>query len=97
MDVIIPHELQMDEEKKRLNHVYARQIKLLKVFFVGKKIKAKSQELFAALFQSTLQTWPLFVIAISMAVCAGTIIWLMVNDSKEGLSIRKHMCRRAFK
>eukprot|EP00111_Clytia_hemisphaerica_P013428 TCONS_00039419-protein len=75
--ILVPHEMQQDKVVKLHKHNVVRMIKYQNIFFLGKKIQADAGDLVGTLFVSTIKTWPLFVIAISMAICAGTIMWLM--------------------
>lgn len=56
---------------------YISLIQISKVLFIRKDKKVTNSDLLDPLLHSTLLTWPLAVIAIAMAVCAGTIIWMM--------------------
>ena len=79
--ILVPHEMPHDTVVKLHKHSVVRMIKYNNVFFLGKKIQADAGDLVGTLFVSTIKTWPLFVIAISMAICAGTIMWLMVGKA----------------
>ncbi|XP_057316162.1 uncharacterized protein LOC130657206 [Hydractinia symbiolongicarpus] len=56
---------------------YISLIQISKVLFIRKGKKVANSDLLEPLLDSTLSTWPLAVIAIAMAVCAGTVIWMM--------------------
>lgn len=60
------------------SHSYVTLFELESVSFLGKKTEATTSDLLTAMIDSITSTWPLFVVAFTMSICAGTIIWLMV-------------------
>lgn len=59
------------------SHSYVTLFELESVSFLGKKTEATTSDLLTAMIDSITSTWPLFVVAFTMSICAGTIIWLM--------------------
>lgn len=49
---------------------------------IGKIAQVKTEHLMTTLVYSAFKTWPLFLMAICMAICAGTFMWILVRSSK---------------
>ena len=82
-DIIIPAEHVKGKKEIVLSHHFSTLTTFDSVYFIAKTKSTGTKELVYTLFTSTLKSWPLFVIALIMAVCAGTIIWLSVSDPFE--------------
>ena len=54
-------------------------VDLHSVMFLAKENSNRGQMLSAHLFRSILNTWPLFLIALMMAVVAGCVVWVLVS------------------
>ena len=50
---------------------------LKSVSFIGKK--TPKSELIWIMMTTALKTWPLIIVAMSMTICAGTLIWILVS------------------
>ncbi|XP_066934991.1 uncharacterized protein [Clytia hemisphaerica] len=75
-DIIIPAEHIDGKREIVLSHHFSKLTKFESIYFIAKTKSTGTKELVYTLFTSALKSWPLFVIALIMAVCAGTIIWL---------------------
>ena len=78
-DIIIPSEHTNGVREIVLGHHFAKLTQFKSVYFISGTKKTKTTQLIYTLFTSALKSWPLFVIALLMAVCAGIIIWLAVG------------------
>jgi hypothetical protein len=63
------------------NLPYATLMEVDKIFYIGvKSSQWKATDKMSSLFRSLLGTWPLLVMALSMATGAGSVIWVLVSD-----------------
>lgn len=77
-DAIIPRENGLNSETY-YGYPYTTLSQLKTVTFFGKNKKHEPVNLISELFKSIGKTWSLLVVALSMAVCSGTLIWIMVG------------------
>lgn len=75
-DAIIPRENGLNSETY-YGYPYTTLSQLKTVTFFGKNKKHEPVNLISELFKSIGKTWSLLVVALSMAVCSGTLIWIM--------------------
>ena len=80
-DIIIPSEHVDGVREIVLGHHFAKLTQFKSVYFISRTKKTKTTQLLYTLFTSAFKSWPLFVIALILAVCAGIIIWLSVSFS----------------
>ncbi|XP_066912699.1 uncharacterized protein [Clytia hemisphaerica] len=82
--IVLPVENNKDEGLI-LGFKYSPLIHFKSIKFFSKKQEKGHVEILRNLAQSTLETWPLFVVAMALTLLAGTIIWIMENmtNSKE--------------
>ena len=79
-DIIIPSEHIDGVREIVLGHHFAKLTQFKSVYFISRTKKTKTTQLLYTLFSSAFKSWPLFVIALILAVCAGIIIWLSVSS-----------------
>jgi len=77
-DIVIPVEAN-HHGGKVLGFDYLELLNLDSLYFASKRKDKDQAEILQNLATSTLETWPLFVIAMTMAFCAGSFIWIMVR------------------
>jgi len=58
---------------------YATLMQVEKILYIGVKSQRKTKDKMSSLFRSLLGTWPLLVMALSMAVGAGSVVWVLVS------------------
>ena len=58
---------------------YQPLLNLKHVDIIGKKIEVSAESYTSHLIISAFSTWPLLLIALLMAICAGSLIWLFVR------------------
>ena len=74
----MPIENSRGSQKYGLN-LFAPLMVLDGVTFIGKVKKPTTIDLMKMLVESTKKTWPLYVIALALAICAGSIVWVLVS------------------
>ena len=77
-DIILPIE-NARGTKKFGHNMFAPLIDLNGVTFFGRRSAASTVDLVKMLVESTKRTWPLYVIALALAICAGSIVWVLVR------------------
>ena len=58
---------------------YQPLVELKHIAIIGKKLIISPHNYMTHLIKSTFKTWPLLLMALLMAICAGSIIWLLVR------------------
>ena len=76
-DILIPIEFR-GKEPKLFGHTAVRAFRHTSIYYLGLKEEIDTLLLVKELIRSSLETWPLFVIALSMAMSAGIVIWISV-------------------
>lgn len=61
---------------------YVHFVEVLGVYFMGPRATHDPTKLTKQLFYSVLNTWPLFVTALLMALIAGCVVWVLVSEFK---------------
>lgn len=81
-DVVIPVEyrsLAPSGDTRYLGHDATRVYELRSVYFIGKLEHVTSTQISSKLTYVILESWPLFLIAFSLTIGAGAIIWIAVS------------------
>lgn len=68
-----------------MTYSYVEILRLENSIFYTKPFSPQPDRLIHILVKGTFKTWPLFGTAIVMAICAGTLIWLMVSNSSTAI------------
>jgi len=76
-DIVIPVQNTVDEQTF-FTIPYQTLMFVQDVSIIAKKVKNPPKDMMSTLFWSILKTWPLLMMAVSMAMAAGCIIWLLV-------------------
>ena len=76
--IVLPVEANKDEGDI-MGFKYSPLVHFKSIKFFSKKQEKDHVQMLRNLAQSTLETWPLFVVAMALALLAGTIIWIMVS------------------
>ncbi|XP_066910715.1 uncharacterized protein [Clytia hemisphaerica] len=63
---------------------YTGLLKLTKISIIGEKSELSSENLMAHLIESVIFTWPLLLVALTLAICAGSVIWLLDTWVNKG-------------
>lgn len=58
---------------------YQPLLTLKHIAIIGKNIKSSPKKYTSRLIMSVVSTWPLLLMALLMAICAGSVIWLLVR------------------
>ena len=77
-DILLPVEFR-GEDQYMFGHTAVGIFRHRSIYYLGYTTKVDTLKLVANLVNSALETWPLFVTAISMAMCAGVVIWVLVS------------------
>ena len=77
-DIVVPVESK-NPNGSNFGFPYGELLELHTLYFVSKKQVKDRTEILLNLANSTIDTWPLFVVAITMAFCAGAFIWILVR------------------
>jgi len=74
------------------HHDVSKLLSYEEVFYITERDKKVTTENAKNLFVGITRAWPLFVIAISLAICAGTIMWISVCILKPFLRRTRKFC-----
>ena len=86
-DIILPVQNHIEHDKF-FNLPYQTLMFVQTISLFGRQIDNPPKNIMSTLFWSLLKTWPILLMALSLAVVAGCIIWLLVSDSNISLPIR---------
>ncbi|XP_066911499.1 uncharacterized protein [Clytia hemisphaerica] len=76
VDIVIPVQNHINR-KTFFNAPYQTLMFVRDISMFGKKVHNPPKDIMSSLFWSMLRTWPLLLMALSMAMAAGCIIWLL--------------------
>ena len=76
-DIVIPVQNTVDEQRF-FTIPYQTLMFVQEVSIIAKKVKNPPKDMMTTLFWSLLRTWPLLMMAVSLAMAAGCVIWLLV-------------------
>ena len=77
-DIIIPVQSHVEHTKFFMTP-YQTLLFVQKISLFAKQVHNPPKDIMSTLFWSLLRTWPLLLMALSLAVVSGCIIWLLVS------------------
>ena len=82
VDMVIPIQNKFDFMRADMSYMslpYSTLDRIRKIVYIAPKKKRKPADIMSSLFRSLFQTWPLLIIAFSMAFGAGSVVWVLVS------------------